>query len=156
MQFTCHSCQSHLFCTLSIQFHRLETRMTADINVILQLLQRQIAPVPPAYSTVSSSTLPTDSPGLYGTGTSVLHTMYPISPLQMDSRASMQVWQTVECCEISFRGTQSVCIVHIQGISKIVCYLILSKKNRVMTNKTVKKPILAALCLTQPSVIASL
>ncbi|XP_050922514.1 potassium voltage-gated channel subfamily H member 6 [Lates calcarifer] len=57
---------------------QLETRMTADINVILQLLQRQIAPVPPAYSTVSS-TLPSDSPGLYGTGAPVLHSMYPIS-----------------------------------------------------------------------------
>uniref|UniRef100_A0A668AH63 Potassium voltage-gated channel, subfamily H (eag-related), member 6b n=1 Tax=Myripristis murdjan TaxID=586833 RepID=A0A668AH63_9TELE len=75
---------------LQSQLNRLETRMTADINVILQLLQRQIAPVPPAYSTVSSSTLPTDSPGLYGTGTSVLHTMYPISPLQMDSRTPAQ------------------------------------------------------------------
>uniref|UniRef100_A0A668ARF9 Potassium voltage-gated channel, subfamily H (eag-related), member 6b n=1 Tax=Myripristis murdjan TaxID=586833 RepID=A0A668ARF9_9TELE len=103
---------------LQSQLNRLETRMTADINVILQLLQRQIAPVPPAYSTVSSSTLPTDSPGLYGTGTSVLHTMYPISPLQMDSRASMQVWQTVECCEISFRGTQSVCIPDLKFTKK--------------------------------------
>ncbi|XP_049916763.1 potassium voltage-gated channel subfamily H member 6 [Epinephelus moara] len=75
---------------LHSQLNRLETRMTADINVILQLLQRQIAPVPPAYSTVSSSTLPTDSPGLYGTGTPVLHSMYPISPIQMDSRAPTQ------------------------------------------------------------------
>uniref|UniRef100_A0A8C9YI20 Potassium voltage-gated channel subfamily H member 2 n=1 Tax=Sander lucioperca TaxID=283035 RepID=A0A8C9YI20_SANLU len=38
---------------LHSQLNRLETRMSADINVILQLLQRQIAPVPPAYSTVS-------------------------------------------------------------------------------------------------------
>lgn len=73
-------------------FPRLETRMTADINVILQLLQRQIAPVPPAYSTVSSSTLPSDSPDLYGSGTPVLHSMYPITPMQMDSRAPAQVW----------------------------------------------------------------
>ncbi|XP_028286591.1 potassium voltage-gated channel subfamily H member 6 [Parambassis ranga] len=75
---------------LHSQLNRLETRMTADINVILQLLQRQMAPVPPAYSTVSSSTLPTDSPGLYGTGTPVLHSMYSITPLQMDSRAATQ------------------------------------------------------------------
>lgn len=65
--------------------------MTADINVILQLLQRQIAPVPPAYSTVSSGTLPTDSPGLYGTGTPALHSMYPVSPRQVDSRTPAQV-----------------------------------------------------------------
>ncbi|KAF3704433.1 Potassium voltage-gated channel subfamily H member 6 [Channa argus] len=75
---------------LHSQLNRLESRMTADINVILQLLQRQIAPVPPAYSTVSSSTLPTDSPSLYGTGTPVLHSMYPISPLEMDSRTPTQ------------------------------------------------------------------
>ncbi|XP_035810488.2 potassium voltage-gated channel subfamily H member 6 isoform X1 [Amphiprion ocellaris] len=75
---------------LHSQLNRLETRMTADINVILQLLQRQITPVPPAYSTVSSTTLSTDSPGLYGTGTPVLHSMYPLSPIQMDSRAPTQ------------------------------------------------------------------
>ncbi|KAJ8364419.1 hypothetical protein SKAU_G00132500 [Synaphobranchus kaupii] len=40
---------------LQSQLNRLETRMTADINVILQLLQRQVAPVPPAYSAVSPS-----------------------------------------------------------------------------------------------------
>lgn len=73
------------------QFSRLETRMTADITVILQLLQRQIAPVPPAYSTVSSATLPTDSTGLYGTGTPVLHSMYPLSAMQMDSQLPTQV-----------------------------------------------------------------
>ncbi|XP_077481778.1 voltage-gated inwardly rectifying potassium channel KCNH6 [Stigmatopora argus] len=70
---------------LHSQLNRLETRMTADINVILQLLQRQIAPVPPAYSTVSSRTLPTDSPGLYGGGASVLHAMYPVAPTHIDS-----------------------------------------------------------------------
>ncbi|KAM6963593.1 voltage-gated inwardly rectifying potassium channel KCNH6 isoform 1-T1 [Tautogolabrus adspersus] len=75
---------------LHSQLNRLETRMTADINVILQLLQRQIAPIPPAYSTVSSSTLSTDSPGLYGTGTQVMHSMYPVSPIQMDGLEATQ------------------------------------------------------------------
>lgn len=70
-------------------FSRLESRMTADINVILQLLQRQIAPVPPAYSTVSPSTLPAKSPGQYGTGTPVLRGMYPISPIQMEVRPGL-------------------------------------------------------------------
>ncbi|MEQ2161090.1 hypothetical protein GOODEAATRI_006199 [Goodea atripinnis] len=51
--------------------------MTADINVILQTLQRQIAPVPPAYSIVSPSTLPIDPSALYGTGATVLHSVYP-------------------------------------------------------------------------------
>lgn len=75
-------------------FSRLETRMTADINVILQLLQRQIAPVPPAYSTVSSGTLPAESSGQYGTGTPVLHGMYPISTIQIDSRVPTQVQES--------------------------------------------------------------
>lgn len=34
---------------------RLESQMTADIQAILQLLQRQTAAGPPAYSTVTSS-----------------------------------------------------------------------------------------------------
>ncbi|KAK7919624.1 hypothetical protein WMY93_010908 [Mugilogobius chulae] len=75
---------------LHSQLNRLETRMTADINVILQLLQRQIAPVPPAYSSVSSSTIPTESTGLYGTGTPALHSIYPISPIQISSRIPME------------------------------------------------------------------
>ncbi|XP_072229017.1 voltage-gated inwardly rectifying potassium channel KCNH6 [Leuresthes tenuis] len=75
---------------LHSQLNRLESRMTADINVILQLLQRQIAPVPPAYSTVSSTNIPTDSSGLYGTGTLELPSMFPISPAQMDGRAPIQ------------------------------------------------------------------
>ncbi|XP_035002386.2 potassium voltage-gated channel subfamily H member 6 [Hippoglossus stenolepis] len=75
---------------LHSQLNRLETRMTTDINVILQLLQRQMAPVPPAYSTVTSSTLPSNSPSLYGTGTPVVHSMYPISPIQMDTQRSQE------------------------------------------------------------------
>ncbi|XP_051987804.1 potassium voltage-gated channel subfamily H member 6a isoform X2 [Xyrauchen texanus] len=42
---------------LQSQLNRMETRMTTDINVILQLLQRQMAPVPPAYSAVSPEPL---------------------------------------------------------------------------------------------------
>ncbi|KAM9716108.1 voltage-gated inwardly rectifying potassium channel KCNH6 [Menidia menidia] len=72
---------------LQSQLNRLESRMTADINVILQLLQRQIAPVPPAYSTVSSTTVPTDSSGLYGSGTPGLHSEFPNSPVQKDDQA---------------------------------------------------------------------
>lgn len=72
---------------------RLETRMTADINVILQLLQRQMAPVPPAYSAVSPSPHPTT---LYSTGVSTIHTVPPIQPVQIDSTASLlQVLRSV-------------------------------------------------------------
>ncbi|XP_067238077.1 potassium voltage-gated channel subfamily H member 6a isoform X5 [Chanodichthys erythropterus] len=56
---------------LQSQLNRLETRMTADINVILQLLQRQMAPVPPAYSAVSPEPLahPAHPTSLYSTAT---------------------------------------------------------------------------------------
>ncbi|XP_062839750.1 potassium voltage-gated channel subfamily H member 2 isoform X2 [Anolis carolinensis] len=39
---------------LQKQINRLESRLTADVSAILQLLQRQAVLVPPAYSTVSS------------------------------------------------------------------------------------------------------
>ncbi|KAE8594974.1 hypothetical protein XENTR_v10015400 [Xenopus tropicalis] len=39
---------------LQKQLNRLESRMVTDINTIMQLLQKQAALVPPAYSTVSS------------------------------------------------------------------------------------------------------
>uniref|UniRef100_A0A8C7YS41 Potassium voltage-gated channel subfamily H member 2 n=1 Tax=Oryzias sinensis TaxID=183150 RepID=A0A8C7YS41_9TELE len=70
---------------LHSQLNRLETRMTADINIILQLLQRQIAPVPPAYSTVSSTTLLPESTSLYETGSAVLHSMYPMTSVKMET-----------------------------------------------------------------------
>ncbi|MCJ8738155.1 hypothetical protein PDJAM_G00032390 [Pangasius djambal] len=52
--------------------------MTADINVILQLLQRQITPVPPAYNSVSPGSHCADPSILYGTSGPVLYNLYPI------------------------------------------------------------------------------
>eukprot|EP00064_Thunnus_orientalis_P017843 superscaffoldBa00003908_g17929 len=74
---------------LQSQLNRLETRMTADINVILQLLQRQMAPVPPAYSAVSPSPHPPHPTALYSTGAPTIHTVPPIQPVQIDSTASL-------------------------------------------------------------------
>jgi len=68
---------------------RLETRMTADINVILQLLQRQMAPVPPAYSAVSLSPHPPPPTTLDSTGAPAIHSVPPT-----DGTAS-QVWCSV-------------------------------------------------------------
>ncbi|XP_042199383.1 potassium voltage-gated channel subfamily H member 6-like [Callorhinchus milii] len=48
---------------LHAQLNRLESRVTADIGVILQLLQRQAVAVPPAYSSVSPPPQPED---IYG------------------------------------------------------------------------------------------
>lgn len=62
--------------------------MTADINVILQLLQRQMAPVPPAYSAVSPSPHPPHPTTLYSTGAPSIHTVPLTQPVQLDISAS--------------------------------------------------------------------
>ncbi|XP_071384484.1 voltage-gated inwardly rectifying potassium channel KCNH2 [Centroberyx affinis] len=48
---------------LQKQLNRLESRMSTDIGAIMQLLQRQMALVPPAYSTVSSPPQASPYPG---------------------------------------------------------------------------------------------
>ncbi|XP_021328182.1 voltage-gated inwardly rectifying potassium channel KCNH6 isoform X2 [Danio rerio] len=75
---------------LHSQLNRLETRMTTDINVILQLLQRQMAPVPPAYSTVLPDRHPPDPTALYRNNTPVLHSLYPIPNIQLDTNTAIQ------------------------------------------------------------------
>ncbi|XP_072523232.1 voltage-gated inwardly rectifying potassium channel KCNH6 [Salminus brasiliensis] len=73
---------------LQSQLNRLETRMTADINVILQLLQRQITPVPPAYSSVSPANHTPDPSIFYGTSAPMLHSLYPTPNLQLEGRTT--------------------------------------------------------------------
>ncbi|XP_035261137.1 potassium voltage-gated channel subfamily H member 6-like isoform X2 [Anguilla anguilla] len=71
---------------LQSQLNRLETRMTADINMILQLLQRQAAPVPPAYCAVSPGSRrprPTHPPRPRSPGTQA-----PVTPARTHSRPS--------------------------------------------------------------------
>lgn len=61
--------------------------MTADINVILQLLQRQMAPVPPAYSAVSPAPLPPSPASLYAA---------TVQPLQVRPSLSVVVgWSVI-------------------------------------------------------------
>ncbi|XP_029312589.1 potassium voltage-gated channel subfamily H member 6 [Cottoperca gobio] len=129
---------------LHSQLERLETRMTADINVILQLLQRQIAPVPPAYSTVSSSALPPDAPVLYGTGTPVLHSMYPISPIQMDSRSSNQ--NDLQFTEKSQESLSSG--IHVTAASDDTMFMTVTPESETHTGLSLQ--------LAQPSVKSSL
>ncbi|KAM9746166.1 potassium voltage-gated channel subfamily H member 6a isoform 2-T2 [Menidia menidia] len=77
---------------LQSQLNRLETRMTADINVILQLLQRQMAPVPPAYSAFSPGPRPLHPPPpttLFRTGAPTIHAVPPAPPAQIDSTVSL-------------------------------------------------------------------
>uniref|UniRef100_A0A3P8RSU9 Voltage-gated inwardly rectifying potassium channel KCNH2 n=1 Tax=Amphiprion percula TaxID=161767 RepID=A0A3P8RSU9_AMPPE len=67
---------------LQKQLNRLENRMSTDIGVIMQLLQRQMALVPPAYSAVSS-------PPQVITH-SHTHTLAPpVTPLETDTLTSL-------------------------------------------------------------------
>ncbi|MBN3303034.1 KCNH2 protein, partial [Amia calva] len=68
---------------LQKQLNRLETRMTSDINAIMQLLQRHMVLVPPAYSTVS----PPPQPMPYsGPGDRMVQ---PVNPLETETLASL-------------------------------------------------------------------
>ncbi|KAF7660550.1 hypothetical protein LDENG_00279980 [Lucifuga dentata] len=73
---------------LQSQLNQLETRMTADISVILQLLQRQMALVPPAYSAVSPSPHTPHPTTLYSSAAPTVHTVPLIPPVQIDSTSS--------------------------------------------------------------------
>ncbi|XP_030623368.1 potassium voltage-gated channel subfamily H member 2 [Chanos chanos] len=68
---------------LQKQLNRLETRMSTDIGAIMQLLQRQMALVPPAYSTVSSP--PQASP--YPAPSEKL--IQPVTPLESETLTSL-------------------------------------------------------------------
>ncbi|XP_048846199.1 potassium voltage-gated channel subfamily H member 6a isoform X3 [Brienomyrus brachyistius] len=73
---------------LQSQLNRLETRMMADISVILQLLQRQMTPVPPAYSSVSPGTHVLHLSARYGGGTQALHGAAPVISVSTEGLAS--------------------------------------------------------------------
>ncbi|XP_011913095.1 PREDICTED: potassium voltage-gated channel subfamily H member 2 isoform X5 [Cercocebus atys] len=63
---------------LQRQLNRLETRLSADMATVLQLLQRQMTLVPPAYSAVTT-------PGPGPTSTSPLLPVSPLPTLTLDS-----------------------------------------------------------------------
>ncbi|KAM4884359.1 voltage-gated inwardly rectifying potassium channel KCNH6 [Sylvia borin] len=62
---------------LQAQLSRLESRMSSDINIILQLLQRQLSQVPPAYSPISPSS---HSLAMYGIVPRSLEPLAPCAP----------------------------------------------------------------------------
>lgn len=76
---------------LQRQLNRLETRLSADMATILQLLQRQMTLVPPAYSAVTT-------PGPGPTSTCPLLPVSPIPTLTLDSFS--QVSQFMVCEEL--------------------------------------------------------
>uniref|UniRef100_A0A8D2ZRJ4 Voltage-gated inwardly rectifying potassium channel KCNH2 n=1 Tax=Scophthalmus maximus TaxID=52904 RepID=A0A8D2ZRJ4_SCOMX len=68
---------------LQKQLNRLESRMSTDIGAIMQLLQRQMALVPPAYSAAS----PYPGPGPGPLPGEML--VQPVTPLETDTLASL-------------------------------------------------------------------
>ncbi|XP_014348120.1 potassium voltage-gated channel subfamily H member 2 [Latimeria chalumnae] len=81
--------RSDVECRLDLlqkQLNRLESRMTADINSIIQLLQRQMALVPPAYSTVSS---PPQSATYRSNRERVVQPAQPVTPIELKPLTSL-------------------------------------------------------------------
>ncbi|NXS31761.1 KCNH6 protein, partial [Pomatostomus ruficeps] len=72
---------------LQAQLSRLESRMSSDINIILQLLQRQLSQVPPAYSPISPSS---HSLAMYGLVPRSLEPLAPCAPLQDQEPATQE------------------------------------------------------------------
>ncbi|XP_034375080.1 voltage-gated inwardly rectifying potassium channel KCNH2 isoform X2 [Arvicanthis niloticus] len=74
---------------LQRQLNRLETRLSADMATVLQLLQRQMTLVPPAYSAVTT-------PGPGPTSTSPLLPVGPIPTLTLDSLSQVSQFVAFE------------------------------------------------------------
>ncbi|XP_038019214.1 potassium voltage-gated channel subfamily H member 6 isoform X1 [Motacilla alba alba] len=64
---------------LQAQLSRLESRMSSDIHIILQLLQRQLSQVPPAYSPISPTS---HNLAMYGIVPRSLEPLAPCAPLE--------------------------------------------------------------------------
>ncbi|EDL99379.1 potassium voltage-gated channel, subfamily H (eag-related), member 2, isoform CRA_b [Rattus norvegicus] len=74
---------------LQRQLNRLETRLSADMATVLQLLQRQMTLVPPAYSAVTT-------PGPGPTSTSPLLPVGPVPTLTLDSLSQVSQFVAFE------------------------------------------------------------
>lgn len=74
---------------LQRQLNRLETRLSADMASVLQLLQRQMTLVPPAYSAVTT-------PGPGPPSTSSLLPVSPIPTLTLDSLSQVSQFMALE------------------------------------------------------------
>nr|XP_037846893.1 potassium voltage-gated channel subfamily H member 2 isoform X7 [Chlorocebus sabaeus] len=76
---------------LQRQLNRLETRLSADMATVLQLLQRQMTLVPPAYSAVTT-------PGPGPTSTSPLLPVSPLPTLTLDSLSQVSCSPASSMC----------------------------------------------------------
>ncbi|XP_028822574.1 potassium voltage-gated channel subfamily H member 2-like isoform X2 [Denticeps clupeoides] len=82
--------------SLQKQLNRLETRMSTDISAIMQLLQRQMALLPPAYSTVSPPPQASQYPG----------ERHPVTPLETDTLTSLS--EFLEHPEFPVKSSESL------------------------------------------------
>ncbi|KAI9527315.1 Potassium voltage-gated channel sub H member 2 [Dissostichus eleginoides] len=81
---------------LQKQLNRLESRMSTDIGAIMQLLQRQMALVPPAYSAISSPPQVSPCPGPGPAPCPGERLVEPFTPLETENLASFsQVEQMI-------------------------------------------------------------
>uniref|UniRef100_A0A3B5A2F0 Potassium voltage-gated channel subfamily H member 2-like n=1 Tax=Stegastes partitus TaxID=144197 RepID=A0A3B5A2F0_9TELE len=88
---------------LQKQLNRLESRMSTDIGVIMQLLQRQMALVPPAYSAISSP-----PQVITHSHTHMYRVAQPVTPLETDTLTSLSqvkhskviAWGLLLCCPV--------------------------------------------------------
>ncbi|KAM9368906.1 voltage-gated inwardly rectifying potassium channel KCNH6 [Phaethornis superciliosus] len=72
---------------LQAQLSRLESRMSSDMNIILQLLQRQLSQVPPAYSPISPSS---HNLAMYGVLPRSLEPLTPCSHLEEEESTTLE------------------------------------------------------------------
>ncbi|KFP91316.1 Potassium voltage-gated channel subfamily H member 7, partial [Apaloderma vittatum] len=72
---------------LQAQLSRLESRMSSDINIILQLLQRQLSQVPPAYSPISPSS---HNLAMYGIVPRSLEPLTPCAPPKDEEMTTLE------------------------------------------------------------------
>ncbi|KAM9333278.1 voltage-gated inwardly rectifying potassium channel KCNH2 [Pholidichthys leucotaenia] len=102
---------------LQKQLSRLESRMSTDIGVIMQLLHRQMTLVPPAYSAVSSPPQPSPYPDPGPGPVPGERVAPPVTPLQTDPLASLS--QILDCQDFEEFPAKSLDCVQPQDPSLI-------------------------------------
>ncbi|XP_075436595.1 voltage-gated inwardly rectifying potassium channel KCNH2-like isoform X3 [Ascaphus truei] len=90
---------------LQKQLNRLESRMVTDINTIMQLLQKQVVLVPPAYSTVSS---PPQVVGYPPCREQMVATVLPVQSQTLASSSQVSEYQDLDGLQYKLYETSLV------------------------------------------------
>uniref|UniRef100_A0A3B4DN17 Voltage-gated inwardly rectifying potassium channel KCNH2 n=1 Tax=Pygocentrus nattereri TaxID=42514 RepID=A0A3B4DN17_PYGNA len=102
---------------LQRQLNRLESRMSTDIGAIMQVLQRQMSLVPPAYSTVTSP--PESSPKPPKSGQKLVQ---PVNPLEMETPPTLSpILDPKDVGDISAKPCES--LQHTEELQLLDCPL---------------------------------